>query len=127
VCVYDSTWEASEAFEFDRDTQEYVQAWAKNDGLGFEVMYIFRGVVRKYRPDFLIRLTNGTMLVLEIKGQDTEEAKAKRHFLDEWVKAVNQHGGFGHWAWDVSYDTRDIEAILEKHGAEKEALAELTK
>lgn len=117
VCVFDSTWEATEAFELDRQGQEHVQAWGKNDGLGFEVMYVFRGVVRKHRPDFLIRLANGTLLVLEVKGQDTEEAKAKRHFLDEWVKAVNQHGGFGHWAWDVSFDPKDIGGILAKHAS----------
>lgn len=117
VCVFDSTWEATEAFELDREGQTNVQAWAKNDGLGFEVMYVYRGVVRKHRPDFLIRLSNGTTLVLEVKGQDTEEAKAKRHFLDEWVKAVNSHGGFGHWAWDVSFDPNDIEGILAKHAA----------
>lgn len=114
-CMFDSTWEATEAFELDRDGQKNVQAWAKNDGLGFDILYIFRGVVRKYRPDFLIRLANGTMLVLEVKGQDSEEAKAKRHFLDEWVKAVNQHGGFGRWAWEVSTDIKDIEGILAKH------------
>jgi len=118
VCVFDSTWEATEAFELDRKGQQNVQAWVKNDGLGFDVMYVYRGVVRKYRPDFLIRLSNGTMLILEVKGQQTEEAKAKRHFLDEWVKAVNQHGGFGHWAWDVSTDPKDIEGILAKHAAE---------
>ena len=50
MCVYDSTWEASEAFELDRSP--LVSAWVKNDHLGFEVLYIHRGVVRKYRPDF---------------------------------------------------------------------------
>ena len=56
-CVYDSTWEASEAFELDRNPA--VAAWVKNDHLGFEVLYIYKGVVRKYRPDFLIRLASG--------------------------------------------------------------------
>ena len=68
MCVYDSTWEASEAFEFDHSP--LVDAWAKNDHLGFEVMYVHRGVVRKYRPDFIIRLKSGDMLALETKGQD---------------------------------------------------------
>ena len=68
-CVYDGTWEASEAFELDRNPA--VEAWVKNDHLGFEVLYVYRGVVRKYRPDFLIRLRSGTMLVLETKGRDT--------------------------------------------------------
>ena len=56
-CVYDSAWEASESFELDHNPA--VTAWVKNDHLGFEVLYVYRGVVRKYRPDFLIRLSIG--------------------------------------------------------------------
>lgn len=109
-CVFDSTWEASEAFELDRNKR--VAAWVKNDHLGFEIIYVFKGVVRKYRPDFLIRLTNGTMLVLEVKGQDSQEDRTKREFLDEWVKAVNAHGGFGQWNWDLSRHPKDVASIL---------------
>ena len=57
MCVYDSTWEASEAFELDHNP--LVDAWVKNDHLGFEVLYVYRGVVRKYRPDFIIPLEVG--------------------------------------------------------------------
>jgi len=114
-CVFDSTWEASEAFELERSKQ--VAAWVKNDHLGYEILYIYKGVVKKYRPDFLIRLTNGTTLVLEVKGQDTQQNRTKREFLDEWVRAVNEHGGFGRWAWDVSFDTGDVGGILKKHSA----------
>ena len=56
---------------------------------------IDRGVVRKYRPVFLIRLATGDMLILETKGQDTEQDRVKWKYLDEWVEAVNQQGGFG--------------------------------
>ena len=114
-CVYDSTWEASEAFELDHNPE--VKAWAKNDHLGFEVLYVYRGVVRKYRPDFLIRLKSGDMLVLETKGQDDEQNRAKRRFLDEWANAVNVHGGFGRWSWDVSRDPGDIKDIIARHSA----------
>ena len=112
-CVYDSTWEATEAFELERSTN--VVAWVKNDHLGFEVLYIYKGVVQKYRPDFLIRLTSGKMLVLEVKGQDTQQNRTKREFLAEWVKAVNEHGGFGQWAWNVSRDPADIGDILARN------------
>ena len=54
-CVHDSTWESNEAFEFDKN--EAVEAWVKNDHLGFDILYVYKGVVKKYRPDFLIRLT----------------------------------------------------------------------
>ena len=111
--VYDSTWEASDAYVLD-DSSE-VASWVKNDHLGFEVLYIYRGVVRKYRPDFLIRLANGNMLVLETKGRDTEQDRVKRRFLEEWVKAVNNHGGFGRWLWDVASEPGEITDILHRH------------
>jgi type III restriction enzyme len=110
VCVYDSTWEASDAYIL--DDSENVAAWVKNDHLGFEVLYVYRGVVRKYRPDFLVRLTNGKMLVLETKGQDTEQDKVKQRYLDEWVQAVNTHGGFDQWSWAVAKQPGEIRDIL---------------
>ncbi len=112
-CVFDSAWEATEAFALDHDSN--VDAWVKNDHLGFDIHYLFQGAVRRYRPDFLIRLANGVRLILEVKGQDTNEDRAKREFLAEWVDAVNAHGGFGRWAWDVSFSPRDVTAILAKH------------
>ncbi|MFS8894019.1 BPTD_3080 family restriction endonuclease [Synechococcus sp. O70.1] len=110
VCVYDSTWEASDAFVLDNSSA--VSAWAKNDHLGFEVPYVYRGVVRKYRPDFLVRLANGDMLILETKGQDTELDRVKRRYLEEWVQAVNTHGAFGRWQWKVARHPGEIRDIL---------------
>ncbi|OGI44466.1 MAG: type III restriction endonuclease subunit R [Candidatus Muproteobacteria bacterium RIFCSPHIGHO2_01_FULL_65_16] len=112
-CVMDSTWESSEAFAIDQHPA--VDAWAKNDHLGFDVFYVFRGVVRKYRPDFLIRLSNGDNFILETKGKDTDQDKTKRRFLDEWVRAVNEHGGFGKWRWDVSLDPADVADVIARH------------
>ncbi len=112
-CVHDGAWEASEAWELDNNP--LVAAWVKNDHLGFEVCYVYRGVVGKYRPDFLIRLSAGTMLVLETKGRDSERERTKRRFLDEWVRAVNAHRGFGRWSWDVSTNPGDVKDILVRH------------
>jgi type III restriction enzyme len=114
-CVYDSTWEASEAFVLDRNP--HISAWVKNDHLGFEINYIYRGVRKKYRPDFLVRSVDGRMLVLEVKGQPTEEATVKRQALEEWVRAVNSHGGFGRWCSGVSYLPKDTADVLEKQFA----------
>jgi len=110
VCVYDSTWESSDAFML--DNSDAVAAWAKNDHLGFEIAYLYQGVVRKYRPDFLVRLTNGDMLILETKGEESEQERVKHRYLDEWVKAINAHGGFGHWRWAVARKPGDIQDIL---------------
>jgi type III restriction enzyme len=110
VCVYDSTWEASDAFVL--DDSDAVAAWVKNDHLSFEVLYVYRGVVRKYRPDFLVRLASGDMLVLETKGQDTEQDQVKRRYLDEWTQAVSAHGAFGRWHYAVAKNPGEIRDIL---------------
>ena len=60
-----------------------------------------------------MKLANGRMLVLEVKGQDNQEQQTKREFLSEWVRAVNGHGGFGRGA-DVSRHPNVLE-ILERH------------
>jgi type III restriction enzyme len=116
-CVYDSTWEASDAFAL--DDSDHVAAWVKNDHLGFEVLYVFGGVVRKYRPDFVVRLSSGEMLVVETKGQDDEENRVKRRYLNEWTQAVNAHGGFGHWRWAVALHPGEIRDILITRDAPK--------
>ena len=115
LCVTDSTWEAQAAYELDHNPD--VAAWAKNDHLGFEIAYIFAGVFHKFRPDYLIRLAQRTNLVLETKGQNTPQDETKRRYLDEWVKAVNEHGGFGKWTFDVCLNPSDLPTAI--HNAAK--------
>lgn len=111
-CVYDSAWEATEAYALERSPR--VAAWAKNDHLGFDVLYTFEGIVRRYVPDYLVRLDNGKTLVLETKGRDSEQNKAKRAALAEWVEAVNGTGDFGQWTWAVSFNPADVDGILDR-------------
>jgi type III restriction enzyme len=113
MCVYDSRWEANEALELDRN--QHVRSWVKNDHLNFEITYSFKGVIHKFWPDYLVRLTNGRTLILEVKGRDDQQQQTKREFLSEWVRAVNGHGGFGEWAADVSRHPKDVLEILERH------------
>jgi type III restriction enzyme len=50
MCVYDSRWEANESLELDRN--QNVRAWVKNDHIGFEITYSFKGIIHKFRPDY---------------------------------------------------------------------------
>jgi type III restriction enzyme len=118
MCVYDSRWEANESLEMDRNPN--VRTWVKNDHIGFEITYSFKGIIHKFRPDYLVRLANGKTLVLEVKGQDDQQQQTKREFLAEWVRAVNGHGGFGVWTSDVSRHPKDVEEILKRHNREVE-------
>lgn len=112
-CVFDSAWEASDAFQLDREDLP-VEAWAKNDHLGFEILYVFEGVVRKYRPDFIVKLPGNRYLILETKGQDSPQVRAKRKAAEEWVKAVNEYGGFGVWGYQIVFEPKAVEALLRQ-------------
>lgn len=111
--VYDSSWEALGSFALDHS--DLVTAYAKNDHLNFSVLYVYNGVVKKFFPDFLIRLSNGKTLVLEVKGQDSEANQAKRDAMKTWVKAVNEKGGFGIWAFEVIFNPSDIHDAINRH------------
>ena len=113
--VVDSGWEKYAANIAEKHPQ--VAAWAKNDHLGFAILYLWKGSKRRYIPDFLIRFASGKTLVLEIKGQDSLQDQSKRAALDQWVQAVNAHGGFGTWAWDVVVDSAaGMRDVVDKHG-----------
>ncbi len=111
--ISDSAWEQHAANVLESGKQ--VQAYAKNDRLGFQVYYLWNGSRRRFMPDFLIRLNNGKTLVLEIKGEDSEQNKAKRAALDAWIKAVNAKGCFGEWCWDVVFEPAQMQDVIQKH------------
>ncbi len=114
--VVDSGWEkyAANAAE----THPEVAAWAKNDHLGFHILYLWNGTKRKYIPDFLVRYNSGKTLVLEIKGEDSPQDQAKRQALAQWVQAVNAQGGLGSWAWDVVLGNASaLQDMLARHAA----------
>ncbi|NMM28099.1 MAG: DEAD/DEAH box helicase family protein [Glaciimonas sp.] len=112
--VVDSGWEKYAANI--AETHPKVAAWAKNDHLGFSILYLWNGSKRKYIPDFLMRYASGKTLVLEIKGVDSPQDQAKRAALDQWVEAVNAHGGFGTWAWDVVVgDAAGVRDVIDLH------------
>ncbi len=112
--VVDSTWEHYTAQVLEKRTD--VSAYAKNDHLGFQLHYLWRGSRRKYVPDFLIRLANGKHMALEIKGEDSDQNRTKRRALDAWVRAVNARGGFGTWCWDVvKAEPAKVDDVIAHH------------
>lgn len=114
--VVDSTWEHYTATLLEKRAD--VSAYAKNDHLGFQIYYLWRGSKRKFVPDFLIRLANGKHLVLEIKGEDSDQNRNKRMALDSWVRAVIERGGFGTWCWDVvKAEPSKVHDVIAHHAA----------
>jgi type III restriction enzyme len=118
--VWDSKWEANFCEQVERMLE--VAAYVKNHGLGFEVPYVHQGDERRYRPDFILRIENGTAeplhLIVEIKGYRQGDAQAKADTMRSlWVPAVNDHGQLGRWAFleirDIHEATKAIRAWLD--------------
>ncbi len=100
----DSDWEAKLAQELE-DMDEVV-AYVKNQSLGFTIPYTINGVERQYYPDFIVRIddgdgrTNRSNLIIEVTGERKKDKEAKTATARTlWVPAVNNHGGFGRWAF----------------------------
>jgi type III restriction enzyme len=99
--ICDGDWEA----EFCRVVERHprVLAYVANQGMGFEVPYLFKGVKRTYIPDFIVRIDDGRSdplhLVVEIKGYRKEDAKEKANTMrTQWVPGVNNLKSYGRWA-----------------------------
>jgi type III restriction enzyme len=115
--VLDSDWEEQLALTLEHHPR--VIAYAKNQALGFDIPYLDAGVMRRYLPDFLVRLDVGEdeplNLILEVKGMRDESDKAKAQTTrDLWVPGVNALGGFGRWAFG---EFRDWAAMEEDFAA----------
>lgn len=79
-----------------------VKFWTRNYNLGFEIPYTFEGKSHVYIPDFIAVLTDGTRLIVETKGYDAPEERAKFAVVtDFWIPGVNARSAtFGRWAFE---------------------------
>lgn len=108
--VFDSDWER-EAAEI-LDAHPMVRAWVKNDRLGLVVPYRKDGVAKKYLPDFIVELTGGERLVVEIKGQ-LGDALLKKAAAERWCRAVNNDGRFGKWSYHLCVGKHVLKQVLD--------------
>jgi type III restriction enzyme len=72
----------------------------KNAGLGFSIPYFHNGKAHDYQPDFIVRLRDGSHVVVKTKGFD-ELADVKRAAAERWVSAVNADKRFGIWQFTM--------------------------
>jgi hypothetical protein len=62
------------------DDADDVAAWLWNDqkGVGYRIQYSFEGRTPYYYPDFLVRLADGSLYIIESKGSIRERDRAKQ-------------------------------------------------
>ena len=108
-----NSWEQAAAFQLEQLAKDgQIISYARNDHLEFNIPYELYGVPHVYEPDFLVKLTVGTTMVLEIKGYEPEGTEAKHQAAQRWVKAVNYWGKLGRWGFGVCRDTGKISSML---------------
>ena len=95
-------WEQSLAFRLEQS--KVVSFYAKNDHMEFTIPYEFLGISHSYIPDFIVRLSNGITLLLELKGHEDEQDRAKYQAAKRWISAVNNWGKLGTWSFHVCKD-----------------------
>jgi type III restriction enzyme len=105
VCDTDS-WEQAAVFRLESDG--FITAYARNDHLELSIPYEFGGVPHAYYPDFVIVLSNGDRVLVEIKGEERERDRAKHQAAQRWVSAVNNWGREGRWHFVVCRDPQRL-------------------
>lgn len=110
VAADTGSWEQAAAFALEASV--HVTAYARNERLDFIIPYEYQSVPRSYVPDFLVRLTDDSTLVLEVKGYEPNEAKAKHEAARRWVAAVNNWGRLGRWRFATSHDPHTLGTLL---------------
>jgi len=115
VAADTATWEQSASFRFEQAVlQGIAKFYARNDQMGFLIPYDYLGSSLNYVPDFLVRLKNDLTLIVEIKGMETDQDRAKHQAAQRWVDAVNNWGKLGKWAFHVCRDPQMLLAELKR-------------
>jgi type III restriction enzyme len=111
VVLDNMAWESSAGFRL--ESSDAVQFYARNDHLGLTIPYEYMGIDHAYEPDFLVRLSNDVTVVLEIKGFEDDQTKAKHTAANRWVEAVNNWGQLRRWAFHVCRNPQLLDKEME--------------
>jgi len=111
------SWEQKMAATLE-DMPEVVR-YVKNHNLGFTIPYTLNGEEHQYVPDFIACINDGhglndlLNLLVEVTGEKKKDKAAKVDTARAlWVPAVNNHGGFGRWAFLEISDPWDAENTI---------------
>ncbi len=104
------------------EEMDEVVRYVKNQGLDFTIPYESNGDARQYVPDFIACIDDGNgpddllNLIVEVSGFPKKDKQRKVETAETfWIPAVNNHGGFGRWAfvevtdpWDAARTIRGL-------------------
>jgi type III restriction enzyme len=111
------SWEQATAFALEQ--MDEVVAYVKNQGLEFVIPYVLNGDEKKYYPDFLARVNDGhgagdlLNVIIEVSGEARKDKQSKVDTAQTlWVPGVNNHGGFGRWAFVEVDDVSRVQTLI---------------
>ena len=114
VAADTGSWEQAAATQLEiAAVSGLVICYVRNDRLELNVPYEFHGQARAYEPDFVVRLQDGSHLLLEIKGAQQAETPAKHEAARRWVQAVNRWGKLGRWDFLACYEPQQLLQMLK--------------
>ncbi|MGI5818079.1 MAG: BPTD_3080 family restriction endonuclease [Armatimonadota bacterium] len=102
------------------EDMDEVLRYVKNHNLGFRIPYVVDGEEHTYITDFIAHIDDGQddplNLIIEVTGAKDEHKVAKVDTTRTlWVPAINNHGGFGRWAfieirdpWNAEHELRSF-------------------
>jgi type III restriction enzyme len=98
-----------------------VVSYVKNHNLSFFIPYTINGEEHNYIPDYIVRMSNGKgttdalNLIIEVTGEkDRDKAAKVSTARNLWVPAINNHGGFGRWAFLEIADPWDAKNTIKE-------------
>jgi type III restriction enzyme len=111
------SWEQKMAQSLE-DMPEVIR-YVKNDHLGFTIPYTLNGEEKNYLPDFIASIDDGRgpgdllNVIVEVTGEKKKDKAAKIATANAlWVSAINNHSGFGRWAFFEIVDPWDAQNLI---------------
>ena len=93
--------------------------YVKNHNLSFTIPYTLNSEEKNYIPDFIACMDTGDgprdllNLIVEVTGEKKKDKAAKVATARTlWVPAINNHGGFGRWAFIEVADPWDAQNLI---------------
>ena len=93
LCCFDSGDELKFAQMLDEADDVVSWLWNDQTGVGFRIQYSFEGRMPYYYPDFLVRLTDGSLYIVESKGSIRERDRAKQSRAERYADILREATG----------------------------------
>ena len=101
------------------ESMDEVVRYVKNHNLGFTIPYTLNGEEKQYHADFIACIddrrgdADRLNLLIEVTGEKKKDKAAKVATARTlWVPAINNHGGFGRWAFLEVADPWDAQNLI---------------